>query len=158
MYIDVTGLCSDEQSVVGAAGNYLSERSVNLLDGATALSTDGMGNTVPHDPGAGENLEVFAAMDSDLDSAGGACTIQAQLISADDEALTVNVVVHAETAAIPEATAVRGYQFKLPSKMPAGIDDVYGGFRFITAGEAATAGTVTAAIGVGLRHKGFMQP
>ncbi len=155
MYIDVNGLCSDQQSVVGAAGNYLSERSINRLAGNTAVQQDGMGNDVPGDM---RGAPLYAAMDVGLDSAGGACTIEAQLVSADDEGLTTNLVVHARTAAIPEATAIAGYEFELPETIPPGIDpDLYVGFRFVTAGEAATVGKVTAAIGVGKRQRGWLQ-
>ncbi len=154
MYIDGQTLCSDQQSVVGAAGNYLSERSIDVWNGNTALSQDSLGNDVPNDP---QGVPIYAAMDVGLDSAGGACTIQAQLVSADDEGLGTNLVVHQQTPAIAEAVAIAGYEFELGNTIPPGIDDRFVGFRFITAGEAATVGKVTACIGVGKRQRGWMQ-
>lgn len=158
MHVDVQGLCSDDQSLVGPIGTILSDYPIDNWAGQTALTKDGLGNSIPSEPGGGENVHMFARMTADLDSAGGASTVEAQLVEADDEGLTTNVNILARSGVIAEATAIKGYWFPLPDVLPAGNGKKWTGFRYVTAGEAVTAGTVSAGVGQGLKQRGWLQP
>lgn len=141
MLLDTQNLFSRAQDLAVAVGNHLSDKSIDL--GATG-SHPWHGSPLS-DPGRGLPIYVHAQVVEAFDSDGGAATVQAQLVQADDAALTSNLEVLAETPAVAEATLVPGYTFRL-SCLPAGISKRYLGLRYVVAGETATAGKVTAGI------------
>lgn len=134
---------SDQQSLVAAAGAIMCDRSLSL-GAPQAIPLLGSGTGGPHDIGAGSEIEVVVQMNTGLDSAGGACTLKAELIMADNEALTTNAVILHSSQAIAEATAVAGYQFRLGATLPIGLTKNFLGVKYTTAGEDATVGTVSA--------------
>ncbi len=153
MFLDVETICCDKQSVALVVGTVKSTRSIDLWNGKTTAPVDAFGQAVPSDPGKSD-IEVLCMMNTGLDSAGGAATIQAALVVADDEDLSVNVRVLQTSAAFTEAQAIAGKHFGLGRKLPAGITERWVGFRLINGGEIATVGKVTAAIGTGLPQLG----
>lgn len=77
-------------------------------------------------------------------TSGGAATVQFQVVSADDDALSTNVVIINQTDAIAVATLVAGYQeiVALPHK----IGGRYLGIREVVATAALTAGAIDSGI------------
>jgi hypothetical protein len=93
-------LFSNAQASVRAAGNYT---STNVLD---------LGSK--RDIGSGEKLEFLVTVD--IAFAGGT-SVEFQIITADDAAMSTNVTVIGSTGAIPEAKLVVGYMnyFDVPN-------------------------------------------
>lgn len=139
-------LC-DQQSLVNAVGTFLSEGSIDVGAVDTMVAAFQTRGAVRHDVGQGRTVYLNVKIVVDVDSAGGASTLQVELITADDDALTSNVVTAAGgiSAAIAEATLVAGYKFAIPVVIPPGLGaDQYYGLRFTVAGEDITAGKVDA--------------
>ncbi len=130
------------QSLVAAVGTLLGDRSIDNGD----AGTDALGNTMLRDLGRGTPLEAHIGIVTAVDSAGGAATVKAQLVMADNEALTSNLTVLAQTAAIAEAVLVAGYKFRVCGRLPPGTTKRYIGVQYVIAGEDVTVGTAFAAL------------
>lgn len=127
-------------SLVGANAAVLTT-SVYL---GTKEVIPGMVSMKPEADYAEADFELVAQMVEGLDSAGGAATIQVELVAADDEDLTVNLRVLRASAAIAEAAAIAGYEFLINGKLPPNITESFIGLRLTTAGEAVTVGKISA--------------
>lgn len=143
MFFDAKLLCSDEQDIStltngGATPTILSDKSIDF----GAAGADTLGNTNRHDPGRGSTLKAIAQVTTAITS-GGAATVKCEIVEADDEALTSNLVVLQASAAIAKADLVAGYQWKFDG-IPPGVADRYVGFRWTGGGADLTAGKVTA--------------
>jgi hypothetical protein len=139
-------LC-DGQSLVNGAGTFLSEGSFDAGTVDSMVAAFQSRGSPPHDVGRGKVVYLNVVITTDVDSAGDAATLKAEVITADDDALTSNVVTAAGgiSAAIAQATLVAGYQFSIPVVLPAGLGtDQFYGLRFTVGVEAITAGTVDA--------------
>lgn len=134
----------DAQSLINGVGTLLSEGSYDAGTVDTMVAAFQARGAVRHDIGQGNPLFMNVQIVEDVDSAGGAATLKFELITADDEALTSNVVSAAITGdAIAEATLVAGFKAPFPVIIPPGLGaDRYYGARFTIAGEAITAGKV----------------
>jgi hypothetical protein len=141
MMLDKNLLFSDVQDLAQTAATYLSSKSVDM---GTAGTIPGLGGTPVHDWGRGNNLLVYCQVVVAFTS-GGSATVQAQLIQADDEALTSNVQILDTTQAIAVATLVAGYQFRFGSLAP-GITKRYLGMQYVIATATTTAGKVTSGL------------
>jgi len=149
---DQNVIMSDSQDLTGAGtGATLCSKSIDLWGGAssgglitdTTLQTDVNGNSPAHDPGLadmGLDVRVDAAVTS-----AGAATVQAQVITADDQALTTNVTIIQQTDAIAKATLVAGYRFKL-GRLPPGMSQRFLGVQYNVGTAALTAGKVSASL------------
>ena len=100
MQMDAGTTMSDGQNLAQVAGTYVSDKSIDL--GVTG--TDAFG-------GSPSGFELAKAMLLNLlvqvvqtFTSGGAGTLQVNLISADDAALTTNVTVLSSTAVLALAT------------------------------------------------------
>jgi hypothetical protein len=141
MLLDNQNLVSNNQSLVQAAGTYLSDFSIDL--GATG-TIPGLGGSPNSDPGKSD-IEFIAQIVQTFTS-GGAATLQVNLVMADDAALTTNLVVLESTPVLALATLVAGYQFRLGHQLPVGITKRYIGLQYIIGTAAMTAGKVTAGV------------
>jgi hypothetical protein len=141
MYLDQTLMFSDEQDLSQVAGTYLSDKSIDL---GVAGSIPQGGSTI-FDVGPGQSLSVLCQVIEAFTSAGSTGTVQVQLVMADNEALSTNLVVLQETAAIVVTTLVQGYQFRLGA-LPQGITKGFLGLRYLVAVQTTTAGTITAGL------------
>ncbi len=139
MIIDNENLFSDNQDLAQAVGSYVS----NGIDVGLA-STPVLGGPLVHDVGRGRKIPLFCQV-TEAFAAVGAGTLQVQIVKADNEALTTNLAVVAETPAIGKATLVKGYRFRLP-EVPPGIDQQFLGLQYVIAGDDMTAGKVSAGI------------
>lgn len=142
MLMDKQNLFSDAQVLTtGATSSTLSTNTIDL----GAAGTIPLGGSPIYDIGRGEAVDLLVQVVTTITS-GGAGTLRAEVIIADDAALTSNVVVLAKTDDIALATLVAGYQFRLPS-VPFGVTKRYLGMRYQNASAAAlTGGAVTAGI------------
>ncbi|WP_028970152.1 Bbp16 family capsid cement protein [Sphingomonas sp. URHD0057] len=119
-------LCSEKQAITSTP--LVSTDSV-LLTGSTLGLT------------RGRHLRAFAQIETAL--AGGAGTgITAEIIGADDAALTSNVVSLYSSGNIVNASAPVGTRL-IDQPMPA-TTKAYVGFRFTSAGGAYASGAITA--------------
>jgi hypothetical protein len=144
MNLDQNLMFADAMSLVGATGTYKGDRSLKFQTPQAIPPFTETGG--PHDYGMGRNVDVLCKIGTACDSAGGTGTIKAQLVMADDENLATNPLVIGSSEAIGEDTAVAGYEFRTPCKIPPGTTKYFLGVQFVTAGEALTAGTVTATL------------
>lgn len=144
MTLDKNLMFAEAMSLVGANGTFKCDRTVKFQTPQAIPPFTGTGG--PHDYGMGRNVDVLCKVITAMDSAGGAGTIKAQLVMADDENLASNPVILGGSEAIGEDTCVAGYEFRLPAKLPAGLTKYFIGVQFVTAGEALTAGTVSATL------------
>lgn len=147
MILDQKLMMCDAMSLVGAIGTYKCDRSIPLQTAQAIPPFSQVGG--PHDLGMGRPIEVMCKIKDAVDSAGGAATVKAQLVMADDETLTTNAVILGSSEAIAEAVLVAGYEFRTPGYIPQGLTKLFFGVQFVTAGEAVTAGTVTATLPFG---------
>jgi hypothetical protein len=138
MLMDKQNTMSDDQDLAIAAGSVLSDFSIDL--GASA--TDSLGNTVISDIGRGSPVDLLVQVTETFVGANG--TLKAELVMADNAALTSNLVVLQDSGAIPVASLIAGYQFRL--RIPAGISKRYLGLRYTVAVTTQTAGKVTATL------------
>jgi hypothetical protein len=79
-------------------------------------------------------------------SASAGATLQAQLIMADDAALSVNVVTLQESMPINKALLVPGYTFRLGGVLPPGVTSRFLGFNYIVSPGPFTAGNILGAL------------
>jgi hypothetical protein len=102
---------------------------------ATAVSEDSIDLTTARDIGTGEPMAlVFENLTAALTASGGAATLTIEAISADDAALTSNVVVHASSGAIAKAALVAGFRRILPIPPETNVGaDRYWGARYTVA-------------------------
>ena len=114
---------------------------------ATAVSTNAYdAGSQAINLGAGETIE-YAAHVVDA-SFAGLTSVQFQLIAADDAALTSNVVVIEESAAIPLASLTLGSR-PFRGKLNPSVKKRYYGFNYVVVG-TGTAGKLTSFMGQGI--------
>ncbi len=147
MLLDLESLFSNDQSLVATAGAILSEKSIDVGAAGTIPGAFQARGTAPRDVGKGMPVQVLVQVTEDFDSAGDVVTCVFELITADDAALTSNVVSISKTPAIAQAALVKGYQAMVPGVIPPGTGaDRYIGMRYTTAVADATAGKVMAGL------------
>lgn len=146
MMLDKLNLFSDDQDLSQVVGAYLSDKSIDL--GVNAASV--LGGKSIKDLGRGLPIEVLCQVTETF--VGATATVSAELIMADDEALSSNVVSLAQspgasiTVGIPVATLVAGYQFRVAGTVPPGISKRFLGMRYNIFTATTTAGTITAGL------------
>lgn len=111
--------------------NLLRVSSAQALT-ATAVSEDSVDITNARDIGAGEPIVfVFELPSGPLTASGGSATLVIDVISADNAALTSNVVVHNSSPSIAEASLVQGFRHILDVPMETNVGaDRYWGARY----------------------------
>lgn len=125
MYTDAQLRPSEAQSVVGAAGNYVSTNTIDLL-------------AAVNNHGRGQPRRAYVVMSTAL---AGATDIKAQYIQSSNADLSSPDVL-IDGAVVTAANAVAGAVL-----MDAALPDNtkrYVGFRFVTTGLNATTGAVSA--------------
>lgn len=139
MLLDANATFSKDQDLAQVAGTYLSTNSIDL----GTVGTDVQGGSPLADPGRSP-VGLLAQVTTAFTSAGAA-TVQLQVVMADDAALTSNLVVLASTDAIPKATLVAGYKFRIAS-LPLGITKRYLGVQYVIGTATTTAGKITSGL------------
>lgn len=110
---------------------------------ATAVSTDAINTGLPNRALAVGRPLILTTQVGTAATAAGAATVQFEIISADDAALTTNVTSHYITAAIGKATLVAGYRITMVAPPDGGGNKFrqYVGARYTVATGPLTAGT-----------------
>lgn len=132
MIMDQQNLFSDAQAVTVTAN------STNVIDTLPG------GQNTKSGIGDGQDISLFAQVGTAFTAAGGA-TMVISLVSADDAALTTNVITHYATAAIAVASLTA-------KSRPVALDLPYGKYRryvgltYTVATGPMTAGTITAGL------------
>lgn len=143
--IDAKEIFSDNQSLAQVVGSYLSDKSIDLWGGAAQTTINN--NTPVQDIGRGNELQVVVQVSEAF--VGATATVLAELVMADDEGLTTNLVSLTQapggsiTVGIPVATLVVGYRWRL-STPRSGITKRYLGLRYRIFTADTTAGKVYA--------------
>lgn len=146
MLLDAQSLFSNDQDLAKAAAAYLSDKSIDVGAAGTIPAGFQARGTAPRDVGKGKAKNVLVQVTETFTS-GGAGTLKVELVTADDEALTSNLAVHAVSDVIALATLAAGYQFLVPYALPPGIGaDRYVGLRYTIGTATMTAGKVTAGL------------
>lgn len=112
----------------------------------TALSSNvldlGPVSPIGNSVGYNDDLEVYFSIDQTF-TAGGAATLNIQMVSADSSDLATNQVVHDQSAAIPVASLVAGS--KVPFKVRIPLDAKrYFGINYVVSTGPFTAGKISA--------------
>jgi hypothetical protein len=147
MLLDKESMFSVDQSLAVIAGTTLSDKSIDVGAAGTIPAAFQARGTAPRDIGKGKPVLVLVEVTEEFDSAGDDTTLKAELITADDDALTSNVVSIGISPAIAQAALLKGYQFMVPGVIPPGTGaDRYIGLRYTTGTSTATAGKVNAGL------------
>jgi hypothetical protein len=142
--------------VVGQAVTVtaVSTNAIDLWAGQAAVQTVPLAAYAPQAGGApiqdqarGNLVEIVCQVTTQF-TAAGAATLQVQLITADDLALTTNVTTLQETAAIGKATLVPGYRFRIGCALPPGATQRFLGLNYIVATGPMTAGNIVAFLAI----------
>lgn len=139
MIFDKQNLFDDQRSLNLAAATYVTTNSVDL--GVAAIDT--LGNTVLSDVGRSRFADILVQITSTVTS-GGAPTIQFNIITATDVALTAGIVVYTSSAPIAFASLLQGYEFRVTPSAGFAPTGRYLGLQFIIATAACTGGAFTA--------------
>lgn len=141
--LDLQNLLSDAQAIAGAAGTYVSTNKLNVNGGTPGFTTDTLGNTLENDPGKSPEVDVLFTV---VEAFAGGDSVNAQ-IGYDNDAAFGSPTILQTTGAIPIATLVPGYQFRLSLPPGRAAADIYLGAQYVTLGAGAmTAGKITAAV------------
>jgi hypothetical protein len=146
MIIDAENMFSFKQSLAAAVGNLLSDKSIFLGTAGTVAPGFNARGSAPHDVGLGQEVEIECKINTSTTDAGATSTLQVQVVMADDEALTTNLTVLTQSAAMAKATTVASYRFAIATQIPPGVSRAYLGLRYVIAGEAITGGTITSCL------------
>mgnify|MGYP001575286605 CR=1 FL=1 len=142
---DALEMLSDDQDLSQVVGAYLSDKSIDMWNGARQTTV--LGNTPLLDPGRGNPIEVVVQVTEAF--VGATATVLVELVMADDEALTSNLVSLSPapggsiTVGIAVATLVAGYQFRIAA-LPVGVSKRYLGLRYNIFTATTTAGKCSA--------------
>lgn len=136
--------CDTAALNTGAAGTYLVGDVIDLIGLGTGVTVIGQDTT--EYPGNGPHkLYLVIVADVQADSAAGAATAKFTLASDAQAAIATDgsATAHYATAAIPELTLAPGYRV-CAVPLPEGAYERYLGILQTTAGEAFTAGKISA--------------
>ena len=144
MLLDAQTIISDKQAITVTA------LSTNAVDTGVAgvvpgIGPSGVAGVVIHDIGRGGPILLECQVTTAF-TAAGAATLQAQLVIADDAALTTNLLVLQETIAIGKAVLIPGYKFRLAEEIPPGVTQRFVGINYIVATGPMTAGNILAGL------------
>lgn len=145
MPIDANEMLSDNQDLAQVVGSYLSTKSLDMWGGAQQTTI--RGNSPVMDFGRGNPMELVVQVTEAF--VGATATVLAELVMADNEGLTTNLVSVNQapggsiTVGIPVATLIVGYVFRLP--LPSfGLTKRWLGIRYNIFTATTTAGKCSA--------------
>lgn len=132
MIIDQQNLFSDAQAITASAN------STNVIDTLPVT-----GPNTKSGIGDGEDLSLFAQVGSVAFAT--LTSLNVQLVSADDAALTTNVIAHFDSGAIPVASLTAKARL-VAVDLPYGKYRRYVGLKYVVTGTNASAGSITAGL------------
>jgi len=132
MILDTQSLFSDSQAITVTAN------STNVID-----TLPSGGPNTKSGIGDGQDISLFVQVG--LNAFTGGTSLQIQLVSADDSALSTNAQVHYDTGAIAQASLSAKTRL-IAVALPHGKYRRYLGLKYTVVGGPMTAGTVLAAL------------
>jgi hypothetical protein len=131
---------SDDQDLAQTAGTY---NSTNVINTGAAGTVYGAASALSRNVGPGQPVPFLAQVTEDFASAG-ACTLQFQIETADEEAFDTTNVVVAESRAYSKTESVAGLQWGV-QVMPADLKQFIR-VNYVIGTATTTAGKATAGI------------
>jgi hypothetical protein len=131
MIMDQQNVFSDAQAITASAN------STNVID-----TLPSGGPNTKSGIGDGQDISLFAMVGQAFATL---TSLNIQLVSADDAALSVNPIVHFDSGAVPVASLTAKAR-PVALDLPYGKYRRYVGLKYVVTGSAATAGTITAAL------------
>ncbi|SAL47435.1 hypothetical protein AWB74_02132 [Caballeronia arvi] len=131
MILDQQSLFSDAQAITASAN------SSNVIDTLPG------GQNTKSGIGDGEDITLFAQVGSA--NFATLTSLNIQLVSADDAALTTNPITHYDSGAIPVASLTAKARL-VGIDVPFGKFRRYVGLKYVVTGSNATAGSITAGL------------
>lgn len=148
MILDKLALFDDKTALTTwIVGANLSVNSYDCLAAGTAPAIamgGGIGGPVLHDIGRGRPIRLLVQINATATS-GGAATLIARFVAADNGALTSNLttLIQSPDTVIPLATLVAGYRFPFKT-LPGKIPKQFIGMQYSVGTAIYTGGTITA--------------
>ncbi|MGF6738500.1 Bbp16 family capsid cement protein [Paraburkholderia atlantica] len=130
MILDQQTLFSDAQAITASAN------SSNVIDTLPG------GQNTKSGIGDGQDISLFAQIGTAFATL---TSLNIQLVSADDAALSTNAIVHFDSGAIPVASLTAKAR-PVALDLPYGKYRRYVGLKYVVTGSNATAGTITAGL------------
>jgi hypothetical protein len=130
MILDQQSLFSDAQAITASAN------SSNVIDTLPG------GQNTKSGIGDGQDISLFAQVGTAFATL---TSLNVQLVSADDSALSVNPIVHYDSGAIPVASLTAKARV-VGLDLPYGKYRRYVGLKYVVTGTNASAGTITAGL------------
>ena len=140
MILDKQALFSDKQDLAQTNATYYSTNSYDLGVGGTMPAHFG---TAYHDPGTGNEVEVFVRVTETFTTAASG-TLQVNLVMSANANLSSPTILTPGTAAMAVSALVAGYQFRTVCSIPHGTTARYFGIQYVIATGAMSAGKITA--------------
>jgi len=135
MIFDTTLQFSSNQAITATAA------STNSIDlGATGTPFGGIALT--RDIGAGKEIAISCLVTETF----ATLTSLTVTIETDDNSSFSSATTVYSSGAIPVATLVAGYPFKVPAHFPLGTNERYVRLKYTVAGSSATTGKITAGV------------
>jgi hypothetical protein len=157
MFLDKLAIFDDKFAVAGwIVGANLSQFSYDTypagVPAAVGLSPGGggaIGGPLLHDIGRGRPVHLLSQVNTTFTS-GGAPTLIARVVVADNGPLTTNLTPLLQTpdTVIPLATLVAGYRFPFKT-LPGKVPRQFVGMQYTVAVAVYTGGTITSALVLG---------
>lgn len=141
MMIDKETLLSDSQDLAQVAGTYVSTNSIDLGAAGTVPGGFQARGGPGHDIGRSPKAKILVQVDESF--VGATATVKVDLITSASANLGTPTILES-TQAIPVATLIAGYQFRLA--LPVGVTQRYLGVQYTIATATTTAGKCTAAL------------
>jgi len=130
MIMDQQSLFSDAQAITASAN------STNVIDTLPG------GQNTKSGVGDGQNISLFAQVGTAFATL---TSLNVQLVSADDAALSTNAITHFDSGAIPVASLTAKARI-VGLDLPYGKYRRYVGLKYVVTGTNASAGTITAGL------------
>jgi hypothetical protein len=146
MIYDASLLMSDQQAITGSAA------STGVYDAGATGTPYGSNSPVARDLGHGEQIPVAVNVVATFNNL---TSLSVAWQTADDAGFTTNVETVETGMAVPAASLVAGYQFRVPWTIPHGMCRRYNRLYYTVVGAAPTTGKITAGI-VAARQTNFV--
>lgn len=143
MLLDAQALFSDDQAITASAA------STNYMDLGAPKTAPLAPAALVRDIGGSNDMEILIQVTADF----ATLTSLTVAVQTDDNTSFSSATTVHQTAAIPAASLLEGYKFKI-SNVPIGTSERYLRLYYTVAGSNATAGTITAGIVDGIQTNG----
>ena len=134
MILDTSLVLSDAQGITASAA------SANVIDLGPTGTPFGANAPLGRDIGRGRDIDLAVSVRQTF------ATLTSLTVAVQTSPDNATWTTIASGAAVPLASLVAGYQFKVPGEIPEGTNARYLRLYYTVAGSAATAGQISAAV------------